>query len=119
MEYSFKDILSGLRYEYLNIRNRLDNLQKEINIIDSELSKCLVLLNDEAESVACYFYNRKKHIIDAVIDISKCIGLPTFALENLELDSSIKSIYHFKNDLKHYHIIIEDIQGFNEKLFRT
>ncbi|MBR3661239.1 MAG: hypothetical protein IKN63_05020 [Bacilli bacterium] len=115
MKYSFKDILSGLRYEYLNIKNKLDKLEKEINIVDSELSKSIILLDDE-EGITCYFYNSQKHIIDAIINISKSIGMPLFNLENLELDSSVKSIYHFKNNLKHYHIIIENIRAFNDQI---
>jgi len=110
MEYSFKDVLSGMRYQYLIMRKKLDNLQKEIKILDGEITKCLVLLGSD-NNIACYFYN-KKHFIDAIINISKDLGLPLFKLENLEMDKDMKTIYHFQNDLQHYHIIIENLEKF-------
>ena len=114
MEYSFKDILSGLRQEYINMKIRLKNLQKEFKILDTEISKVLVLLNNDTSGITSYFYN-KKHLIDASINIIKKLDVLKFKLENLKMDNNIKSIYYFQNDLLHYHVIIENIHDFMDQ----
>ena len=117
-EYSFKDILIGFRKYYLNISKQLKELEDKIKIIDDTLSKCIVILNNDNDMISCYFYNLEKSIIDAIINIEKQLGMPIFHLDNLELDKDIKNLYHFKNNLKHYHIIIENIREFNDNVLR-
>lgn len=116
MKYSFKNILVGFRYEYLNIRNQLNEIENKIKIIDKELSKCIVLLNNETNNIDCYFISKEKEIIDAIINIENHLGLPIFNLNNLEYDSSINYVYHLKNNLLHYHVIIENLKEFNNNL---
>ena len=118
MNYSFKDILVGFRSEYLNIQKMLKELENNINILDEEISKCKVLLNKETKEISIYFFEKEKGIIAGIINIQKKLGLPIFRLENLKLDSSVKSFYYFKNNIKHYHIMIENIKKFNDLILQ-
>lgn len=115
MKYSFKDILIGLRSTYLSIRDDLVELEKYIQILDEEISKCKILLNDENNKISIYFFEKERFIIAAIINIEKKMGLPVLDLENLVHEPSIKSIYYLKNSLKHYHITIQDINKFNKQ----
>ena len=118
MEYSFKDIISSYRSEYLKIREELIKLEKNINILDLELSKCRVLLDNNNKEICLYFFQKEKNIIDAIIRIQKEYNVPIISLENLEYNTSVNTFYHFKNDLKHFHIIIEDINAFNNNCLK-
>ena len=111
--YSFKDILSGLRGEYLNIRKKIDDLKREIKILDSEISNIIITL--ENDNLTCYLVN-KKHLIDSVIKIKKIIGLIDFELENIKVNPNLNNIYHFSNEVNHYHLIIENIKEFQNKV---
>ena len=118
MEYSFKDIISSYRSEYLKIREELIKLEKNINILDLELSKCRALLDNNNKEICLYFFQKEKNIIDAIIRIQKEYNVPIISLENLEYNTSVNTFYHFKNDLKHFHIIIEDINAFNNNCLK-
>ncbi|MBQ8891696.1 MAG: hypothetical protein IJ068_02395 [Bacilli bacterium] len=118
MQYSFKDILVGFRDRYLVIRQMLNELETNINILDEELNKCKILLNHETKEISIYFFEKEKGIISAIINIQKKIGLPIFNLENLSLDSNIKSFYYFKNNIKHYHIAVENVRKFNDLILQ-
>jgi len=115
-QYKFKDILINFRKEYIEIRKKIDELEKEIKIIDNSLAKCLLFLNDDTNALTYYLIDKEKYVISALIHIKKKLGLPTFDLENISLDQNIRSIYHFRNDLKHYHVMVEDIKSFTNKL---
>ena len=114
--YEFKDILIGFREEYLTIKEKLDDIEKNIKILDLKLNKCKVLLNDENNMISCYFFEQEKNIISAIINIEKHLGMPLYHLDNLCYDTNINLVYHFRNNIKKFHIIIEDIKEFNNKL---
>ena len=114
--YSYKDILVGFRFKYLEIRDQIAELERDIKILDSELSKCNILLDNDTISI--YFHEKKSHIITAIITITKNLGMALYHLENLTRNTDLKSIYHFRNDLKHYHILIENIKDFNDKALK-
>ena len=58
MKYKFKDILVGFRQEYIETRNKLNDIENKIKIIDQELTKCIVLLDNDNKSINCYFYQK-------------------------------------------------------------
>lgn len=116
MEYTYKDILVGFRNEYLKISKKLQELEKYIEILDDELAKVLILLNDDNSMISVYFYEKEHYIIGAIMEIENELGMPVYYLQNIQNDYKDDDIYLFKNNLKHYHIIIKRIEEFNNKL---
>lgn len=114
--YSFKDILIAFRTEYLNIKNELSIIKEDIKIIDSSLQKTLVLLEPETSSIVFYFLEKEKMILEKLFSIENKLGIPIYNLENINYDSSVKEIFHLKNDINHYHLVIENILDFNKKI---
>ena len=118
MNYKFKDILVGFRRGYLEIKKEIDDIEKNIKILDSELNKYKVLLNSDNSNLVVYFFDKEKSIIAALINIENKLGIPVYNLENLNYDSSIDDFYHFKNDIKHFHVAILNLKEFNNKIQR-
>ena len=116
MNYSCSDIISGFRNKYFEIKEILNKIEQEIKILDIGLNKCKVLLDDDNANLMIYLFDREKHIISAFVEIERKMDFIKLNLENLEFDNSFNSFYHLKNDKYHYHIIIENIKDFYEKI---
>ena len=116
MQYEFKDVLIGFRNEYLKVKMMLDDILKDVKILDQELSKCYVLLDDDSKMISFYFKERRKNIVQKLISVEKELGYPCFHLENVYYNTSVNSVFHLRNDLSHFHIMIENISEFSEKL---
>ena len=115
-QYKFKDILIGFRNEYLLMEEKLKSIENDIKILDDSLIKAKILLEPNTSSIACYFLEQKKNIFLKLILIQKEYGNLFYNLDNIYLDPNISSFYHFKNDIEHFHIIIENIEKFNNKI---
>ena len=113
--YSLKEILTGYRIEYQKIKNELDKLEINIKILDNNIRKCLPLLANDKE-LSLYFIDGKRNIMDTFILIKEELGIISYDLENLEWDKTIDLVYHFENNNRGYHILIQYINEFNNKV---
>ena len=115
--YKFKYILIAFRKEYIKINEELNNLKKYIKLLDESLKKMYVILEPDTSMIAIYFLEQKRNILEKLITIEKKYNDISINLNNLTLDTDIKSIYHLKNNIEHFHILIEDLDIFNKKIF--
>lgn len=109
--YNLKEILIGYRLEYQKIKKELDELENNIKILDESIKKCIPLLSNNQE-LALYFIDGKRNIMDTMISIKLDSEFLLYNLQNLDWNKSINVVYHFKNNERQYHILIEYIKKF-------
>ena len=113
--YSLKEILIGYRIEYQKIITKLNELENNIKILDNSIKTCFPLLVDNKE-LALYFIDGKRNIMDTIISIKEESGSLVYDLENLEWDKTLDLVYHFENSKREYHILIQYIEEFINKV---
>ena len=113
--YSLKEILIGYKEEYLKIKKELDELNNKIIILDNSIKKCFPLLVDNKE-LALYFIDGKRNIMDTIINIREQSNSLVYDLYNLEWDNKLDLVYHFANSKREYHILIQYIDEFINKV---
>ena len=113
--YNLKEILVGYKIEYQKIKEKVNDLENNVKILDNSIKKCFPLLVDNKE-LALYFIDGKRNIMDTIINIREESNELIYDLYNLEWDKTLDLVYHFENSKREYHILIQYIEEFINKV---
>ena len=114
--YTLKEILFGLRDEYLNITSKIKELENLLQLENSSYEKASIMLikihNKEVTKLYCYLYERKNKLEKIIDPILKKLGIylgdNVFAIEEQNNQYTIQ---------KHSEII-SNKKEFNEKVIK-